>query len=304
MQLKLTSDRDALDTYRYLRMAMPLLVVLLASSVAYQIFKSNPDCWLGSISAYYYTSARAVFVACLCTMGASLIIYSGNTPKEDFVLNLSGLLAFVVAFVPTPLKDLVISPVAPAHGEPVCKRSNVPQGTQLTDAIANNVFALLVTATAALVVIWVFRFVRASGGVGQRIVHALLGSVAAGGLLMALVVAWLVLWLDSPLIRHSGHIAAASTMFAGIVIVVLINAVEATGRPKVWYWVTLGLMGTSIVALGLLALSGASDHAVFWLEASLITLFGVFWIVQTTDLWGQEQRGQTLDQVAYGAPED
>ena len=95
-------NQDAQTTYRLLRIAMLVLVIMLATAVIYQIFRPEPDCWLGSISAYYYTSARAVFVVALCAIGACLVAYRGNTPSEDLALNVSGFLAFVVAFIPTP----------------------------------------------------------------------------------------------------------------------------------------------------------------------------------------------------------
>ena len=36
---------DVLNTYRYLRIAMPLLLLMLLTSVVIQICSSDPDCW-------------------------------------------------------------------------------------------------------------------------------------------------------------------------------------------------------------------------------------------------------------------
>jgi len=33
-----------------------------------------------------------------------------------------------------------------------------------------------------------------------------------------------------------------------------------------------------------------SEHAVFWLEAALIGLFGGFWVVETIELWNSAAR--------------
>ena len=49
---------DVIKTYRYLRIGMIGAVVLLAASIG--IERSKVDCWQTSISAYYYTPARAV----------------------------------------------------------------------------------------------------------------------------------------------------------------------------------------------------------------------------------------------------
>ena len=59
------------------------------------------DCWQASISAYYYTAARNVFVAALCCLGIMMIVYKGSNDSEDVLLNLAGTLAFFVAFVPS-----------------------------------------------------------------------------------------------------------------------------------------------------------------------------------------------------------
>ena len=125
-----------------------------------------------------------MFVACLCSMGACLIIYHGNTPREDFVLNLSGFLAFMVALVPTPLAELVINPndpVGPAK-EPTCKRSNVPSPSQLNAAIDNNVWALLVAATVVLVVILWFRGMSGNAEGVSGAVWLLIGLLVLGWL--------------------------------------------------------------------------------------------------------------------------
>lgn len=47
-------------------------VLLLAASIA--IERSKVDCWQTSISAYYYTPARAIFVGGLMVIGFALIV--------------------------------------------------------------------------------------------------------------------------------------------------------------------------------------------------------------------------------------
>lgn len=285
--MELVPQRDALTTYRYLRIAMPLLVVMLGTSVVHQILAPVPDCWLGSISAYYYTPTRAVFVACLCAIGASLVVYHGNTPREDFALDVAGFMAFVVAFVPTPLRGLDVDPQQPA-----CQRSNVPTDGQLTAAIDNNLLALLVTATFVLaVVIWFRSMNDAPAPVSAALV--LLTAVLALG--------WLLYAVDRSLIRSAGHGAAAGLLFAGIVAVVALNAIPSTRLDPLavaapasylrWYRAILGLMVLAIVVLGLVALSKRFDHTIFWLESAVIGLFAVFWVVQSKELWGDAYRG-------------
>ncbi|MEM6614738.1 MAG: hypothetical protein AAF652_21350 [Cyanobacteria bacterium P01_C01_bin.72] len=55
----------------------------------------------GSISAYYHTQLRDVFVGILFAVGASLYSYKGYTTTEDFVLDGAGFLAVGIALIPT-----------------------------------------------------------------------------------------------------------------------------------------------------------------------------------------------------------
>lgn len=90
---------NVLRTYRYLRLGMVVLVILLGAAVTIESAQSGN--LQDSISAYYYTPAHSVFVASLCAVGACLVIYRGRTDLGDVILNGAGFLAFVVAFVPT-----------------------------------------------------------------------------------------------------------------------------------------------------------------------------------------------------------
>ena len=103
-QIAEQQDRDlTLDTYRYLRGGMVVMVVMLAAGVIGAAISSH--CWQGSISAYYYTSAHSVFIASLCALGVQMIVYRGSSDTEDALLNLAGMLAFIVAFVPTGMPE-------------------------------------------------------------------------------------------------------------------------------------------------------------------------------------------------------
>ncbi len=295
-----TRADQILVTYRYLRIGMALLVVVLAAGVIEQVFATSPNCWLGSISAYYYTSARAVFVACLCAIGACMIIYRGNTDREDRVLNLAGALAFVVAFVPTPLAELVVQP-APATGSGQgavdCGRSNVPTSSQLMDAIDNNLAALLVGATVTVGVIWWFHQRETGSPTGPPASAFLLG--------LLLIAAWAAFVAAPDSIRDNGHLVAAVGLFAGIVLVVAMNACTAhwldpEGRPaparyRRIYRLILSAMVATLVILGPLALAGTFEHSLFWLESGVIVLFAAFWAVQTSELWGHTDRAEALD---------
>ncbi len=290
-----TRADHVLVTYRYLRTGMALLVVILAAGIIQQVLSPAPNCWLGSISAYYYTSARAVFVACLCAIGACMIIYRGNTDREDLVLNASGALAFVVAFVPTPLTDLVVAP-GPGSGSGTttgdCGHSFVPSRSQLSDSIDNNVGSLLVGATVTVAVVWWFHHRSTAKRNGPP----------AGAFVLTLVViaAWAMFEAAPDQIRDYGHLVAAVGLFAGIILVVAMSSYSvrwldpqgcaAPPRHRRIYRLIFTGMVLALVVLGPLALAGTFDHTLFWLESAVVVLFAAFWVVQTSELWEQTAR--------------
>ena len=137
----------ALRTYSLLRMGMVAVVVSLGVSVLFEVSRSS-GCAQRSISAYYYTPTRAVFVGALITLGVSMIVLWGKNWVEDGFLNLAGMLAPVVAFVPTSDANFCgISNASQqaANGDP----------TQLVlvahQAIDNNIRTLGVIIAVALI---------------------------------------------------------------------------------------------------------------------------------------------------------
>ena len=269
---------SVLSTYRYLRVAMVLLVLLLTASVVLQIFGPDPDCWQRSVSAYYYTPARAVFVASLCAIGACLVVYRGNTDAEDIALNASGLLAFVVAFVPTQVDD-------------TCPASNVPSPAELDAAVTNNVWALILGGAALTAVSWLLRSRTTPDERGGSLSVWPLIASSCGVVVLPFV---FVRWHDA--VRDHGHDVAAIALFAGIVVVVGLNALGLAaqsdgGRPVVRRAANrYTAVGVAMVAtfVGVLVAHWAVPgflQWLFWLEALLIAEFAVYWVLQTIELW-------------------
>jgi hypothetical protein len=87
-------------TYRMLRRGMALiafafpLVLLLGGMV---LFARLPQT---SMSAYYYTEMRDVFVGVLCAVGAFLVLYRGFSDREEWALNIAGLSGVGIALFP------------------------------------------------------------------------------------------------------------------------------------------------------------------------------------------------------------
>jgi hypothetical protein len=258
------SEEYAIKTWRYLRMGMVGLVVGLAASILYEFVKTDPACLQTSISAYYYTPVRAFFVAALVGIGVSLFCLKGSTPREDILLNLAGMFAPFVAFVPT--------------GDP--NRCTSVRGSSLGFAqnIDNNVTALLVVGLLAALVLLVRR--------GKRLLEP---PNAAGYLTAALVWVALTVWFFLPgdSFTDHAHTVTAVAMFVCIFIVVWDNAIHyeppGGGRRNPYRLIAV-LMLASAVATGLAALLFGKGYSVLVIEAIFIVLFTLFWLIQTGEL--------------------
>jgi hypothetical protein len=272
----------AVKTYNYLRIALAGLVLLLYTAVVLEWWAAG-RCLQGSISAYYYTPVHAVFIGVLVTMGVCLVALKGNTDGEDVLMNLAGMLAPGVAFIPTPAADQcssspLITPAIPAM-------------------VANNLPALFLTG--AVVGVAALVIARRQGrGTGlsstDRLGLALTLAVLGGG------VVWFFVARDS-FIAH-GHDLSAVPMFLCIVAVVWLNArdvqravragaVESTrSRYVAAYRAIAAAMLVALVTTVAVNLATSSAQIVLWVEVVLITLFAVFWLVQTKELWNRGLR--------------
>lgn len=303
------------ENYRKLRMGIVALVVMLAVAVLHDSLRSGK--LLDSISAYYFSSAHVIFVASLCAIGACLIVYEGNTDAENVTLNFSGMLAFIVAVVPTKGGE---SPVAfPCFGYVI------------EVSVEVGVFAALVAALAALIA-WlvVKRYFTAAesetaaqvasdstnGNMLSRLAERTLtlagkvpgldgllrwaakrvvGLIRFFGWLLMLVIAALF-FLNRTVFLEVAHGISAIAMFLGIVLVVVINAYTSYHRRNSaqvkYFTIYLVIAVSMLLTVGgafLLAVNGASGTWVFLVEVLLILEFACFWVFQTFDLWNADE---------------
>ena len=272
-----------LKSYRYLRLVMVGLVVLLAASVLIELQQTGFGCWRTSISSYYWTPVRGVFVGALVAIGACLSVLKGNTPVEDVLLNVAGALAPIVAFVPIlDPKECQSTPwAASADG-----RAN----------IFNNVGAFLLAGLVAVAVAW---WVARREGRGRLSRADLIGLLVTIALVLAGIA--LFLWAREFFDRWA-HYLAAIPLFLVLVAVMVVNAVsyartEAAqkgremGRAELAnrYLAIAALTVALVVTLGLVTWLGHWRHGTFWLEVVVIAAFAVFWAVQTAELWGEDE---------------
>lgn len=274
----------AIKTYRYLRLALVGLVVLLFASLAIEWLAVGGDCVQPTISAYWHTPVRGVLVGVLVTMGICLIALKGNTDAEDVLLNLAGILAPGVAFIPTSTFTACGSVPAP--------------GQDFSGSVANNMQALFVLGIVAVTVALVIA-VRERGSVADlsrwdRIGLALGFTATAGG------AGWFYV-SRSTFIEHA-HDLAAVAMFLAVVVVVWVNsrdvqdavgghAAEQGVRAR-YVTVYRGISAAMLATLALAVIGHLANwsNALLTVEILLITLFGGFWVIQTRELWNQGLR--------------
>ncbi|HKE52127.1 MAG TPA: hypothetical protein VKE25_11515 [Actinomycetes bacterium] len=288
----LLKSQDAIKTYRYLRIGMIGAVVLLAASIA--IERSKVDCFQTSISAYYYTPVRAIFVGTMIAVGFSLIVYKGRGVWEDTFLNLAGMLAPAVAVVPTSDVGRCWS-VQPT---PLPKNRDGSLADWVVANIDNNVYALLIAGGLGLLVAAVIAVVarwnkRPAIKPGER--GTVVGLFITG--LVLLLVWWSIQNWDDFYTRAHG--IAAVLMFVFLVAAIVVKVVDHRREPrKLWfgaYLVIATLMIAGGVLIPLTRIFG--DHTTFALEAYEITLFAVYWIVQTAENWNE----RVIETVPAGA---
>jgi uncharacterized membrane protein len=295
-------ERVLVRTYRYLRLGMVGLVLLLAVGLVIERIRTGTI--LGSISAYYYTPVHSIFVASLCATGAILVVYRGYSDTEDVILNAAGFLAFVVALLPIRL-----GPQDVRRAETVLE---VPRSTVLA-----NLGALLVV-TAASMVVTAWMLIRQDPATAPRTPRERTDHRRAITAFVALALGYVLVvriyFANRDFLFTRGHWYAASGLLAAIVIVVAVNAVSRARRQSpdgVLRWrhlvnpYGLGFL-VMILSTGLLLAIGEPGwdllpNSTFWLEASLILQFGILWIIQTIEHWNDHS---IIEELAATPPSE
>lgn len=88
------------QTYLALRALLGLIGILLPILLVL-FWLYDEYCLRTSISAYYHSGMRDVFVGSMCAMGIFLFTYTGNNRAESWVANFAGLGAIALALLPT-----------------------------------------------------------------------------------------------------------------------------------------------------------------------------------------------------------
>lgn len=175
-----TFDRDAaaenpaarafIESYLWMRMAIGLLGVLLPVLLVLVDwwFVDNHRPIRGSMSAYYHSAARDVFVGGLIATGLFLITYmSAKKRTYDYVLSTTvGFLVIVVALLPTARtgNDLGVDKFKPSGetcdkyaGPPLCNGFQKEWGESVVRNIHQGSACMFVVLLALLCVVFALR---------------------------------------------------------------------------------------------------------------------------------------------------
>ena len=292
-------DRDdlPLKTYRYLRIAMSGAVLTLTVSIV--IERLNVSCWQTSVSGYYYTPVRAIFVGALMAIGANLIVIKGGTTWEDIFFNFAGVMAPAVAVLPTTNVGRCWSVDPPSS--PVDTNGNL--AAWVVGNIENNTRSLLIAgfiglAVAALIAMISDRAILGPARVGTA---PLRWGLLATGFLLVAILALHLYWNN---FATKAHGFSALIMFVFLGAGILSNALQRRNRDDrrtymIAYFSIVGAM--ALAGLLLLPVFDEWDHRTLVLEAIEVALFLVFWLFQTNELWNETSLSQPLSPVTEGS---
>lgn len=301
-----TAPPLALRTYLAVRIGVVAVIVALAYAVFREISDSSTGCVQRSLSAYYYTPVRPVFVGALLIIGFAMIVMWGKTWLEDAALNLAGLLLAVVALVPTLDANFCSLPSSVRDGVSSSETSSISDRDLIAanaDAVRNSFSSLLFVLALVLVLVAVVGVLahRRLPAEQQPDTPVLVAYAVTWGLaVVALVVYW---WLfqdaDDPDSAFTRHVHAWSANIAvGLVILAAFLAARERkrngGAAGVRWARSYTFTGGAMVVSAVVVKGGdAIDlfdgwawldaHATFVVEAILIALIGAFWVLQTIE---------------------
>ncbi len=280
-----------LETYRALRLGMVAGGLLLGTGVVGYIISAGlriPP----SVSATFYTPIQTIFTGTLILVGLALVAVKGRPGWENTLLDVAGVLIPMVAFVPTPIQDTTCVPAG---------KDCVP--LPLVEGVSLNVGAYLVLGMVALGYLWLRRLLEGTNNEWDGPTTRGIATVTGVWLLVAAI-----FFFARPQFLQFAHYASAISFFVILGVVVFINASytapvdPAIDKPASWYRGWYRAIAWLMVAFALFGVvvflvTGTQNFVytetsrpfpvIFWVEVVLLTLFVLYWVLQTVELWNQ-----------------
>lgn len=167
-------------SYMFLRKAVgwigSLLPIVLILGNAIVFAAPRPD----SMSGYYYTHMRNVFVGALCALGVFLVAYDGYDDMERWITNVAGIGALGVAFFPT-------SPAVCPAGATACPPQSVVRLTTGQQVVGGIHLFFAAVSFIALACMALF-FARRQGSPPEPGQHERIAYFVCGGTILSCVV--------------------------------------------------------------------------------------------------------------------
>ncbi|WP_426323932.1 hypothetical protein [Microbacterium sp. E-13] len=260
-------------TYRYLRIGIAGTVVAIFVAIAQAATTYG---WLTSVSDYFYTPARNVFVGSLIAVSLALLALSGRG-AERALLDAAALFAPLIALVPTTVAAGAVPGVAVS-----CTGRCFPPAYEAD--VANGMIVYLVLGLLVLLVALVL------AALGQVSLAAVWPSLLiAGAVVGATGLTWL---LAREAFLDQAHFVATTAFFALFAAVAVRNAFPRSGpqpAPAFQALYTAIAVGLVVVLIAYVVLLPQADGSgipiVLIVEAVALALFFSFWVVQGIEKW-------------------
>ncbi|BDV29769.1 hypothetical protein [Microbacterium terricola] len=287
-------------THRYLRLSLALVVFALLAAVFIESIRIGDV--LPSISHYFYTPARNVFVGALVAVSLALLALSGRD-RATVLLDIAAVFAPLIALVPTsalPAGPLIggLEGPQPSEGVPPAYMPDIYNGI-ITYAVVVAAI-ILVTVVIHSENLWTWGIVLPS-------------AIAVVTAVLLLLLAFLPAWNDGfpfnawPI--PSIHYTAALLFFGAFAAVAILNAFwretddgpEPTPGQRLTYAVIGVLMILDMVLLIVAGMLRPDPEGFPWIfvgEAIALMLFAVFWVVQTVQRWDDPDQPSVAEPLA------
>lgn len=286
-----SSPNSLLRTYRNLRIGIGSVVIVVMVSVGVAAQSVGV---LSSISAYYYTPARTMFVGALMAASLGLLTISGRG-FQRVLLDTAGLLAPLIAILPTPIGNNTV-PGLDAGCPP--GRLCVPQAFHAD--VANGIYTFVIVGTVVVVVILILSRTKSVD------LRSVAGSLVAAAAVLAAVI-WL--WQREPeLLLNLGHVVAAAGFFLMISAAAVVVVFPGVDRSKskepgkvpsksfrTMYLIIAAGFVIDIAIVASVIVNGNVDSftipVILVCELVALGLFLLFWILQSFPKWTDPNPG-------------